>query len=105
MYAVNQHLGINAGIVKMVCEGINSCKTGISKIDNHSYKFEYVNEQDMPADYKKSTNIRSNRVPVEDKKKRQKEAMNRWLKKEYECLKCGRTYKNSYRFLHKKKCE
>ena len=53
MYAVHQHLGINAGIVKMVCEGINYCKTGISKIDNHSYKFEYVNEQDMPVNYKK----------------------------------------------------
>ena len=31
MYAVQQHLQINAGIVKMVCEGINHCKTGISK--------------------------------------------------------------------------
>ena len=33
MYAIHQHLGINAGIVKMVCEGINNCKTGISKQD------------------------------------------------------------------------
>ena len=31
MYAIQQYLGINAGIVKMVCEGINRCKTGISK--------------------------------------------------------------------------
>ena len=31
MYAIHQYLGINAGIVKMVCEGINRCKTGISK--------------------------------------------------------------------------
>ena len=31
MYAVQQHLQINVGIVKMVCEGINNCKTGISK--------------------------------------------------------------------------
>ena len=69
MYAVHQHLGINAGIVKMVCEGINYCKTGISKIDNHSYKFEYVNEQDMPVNYKKSANARPIRVSVEDKKK------------------------------------
>ena len=29
LYAIQQHLGINAGIVKMVCEGINRCKTGI----------------------------------------------------------------------------
>ena len=69
LYAVRQHLQINAGIVKMVCEGINNCKTGISKKDNCHYKFEYVKKEDMPADYKKSANIRSNRVPVEDKKK------------------------------------
>ena len=41
MHAVQQHLGINAGIVKMVCEGINNRKTGISRIDGHHYKFEY----------------------------------------------------------------
>ena len=105
MYAVNQHLGINAGVVKMVCEKINSCKTGISKIDNHCYKFEYVNKQDMPDNYKKSANIRSNRVPVEDKKKHHKEAMKRWQQKEYKCSKCGETYKNSYRVVHNKICK
>ena len=105
MYAVNQYLGINAGIVKMVCEKINNCKTGNSKIDNHSYKFEYVNKQDMPDNYKKSANIRSNRVPVEDKKKHHKEAMKRWQQKEYKCSKCGKTYKNSYRVVHNKICK
>ena len=105
MYAVQQHLGINAGIVKMVCEKINGCKTGISKIDNHSYKFEYVNKQDMPDNYKKSANIRSNRVPVEDKKKHHKEAVKRWQQKEYECSKCGETYKNSYSVVHNKICK
>ena len=105
MYAIQQHLSINAGIVKMVCEGINRCKTGISKKDNCYYKFEYVNEQDMPADYKKSANIRSNRVPVEDKKKHHKEAVKRWQQKEYECSKCGETYKNSYRVVHNKICK
>ena len=39
MYAVNQHLGINAGIVKMVCEGLNNNKSGVSKKDGHSYVF------------------------------------------------------------------
>ena len=105
MYAVHQHLGINAGIVKMVCEGINYCKTGISKIDNHSYKFEYVNEQDMPVNYKKSANARPIRVSVEDKKKHKKEAIKRWQQKEYECPSCGKTYKNGYKFLHKKMCK
>ena len=45
MYAVQQHLGINVGIVKMVCEGINNCKSGISKKDGKSYKFEYVRKR------------------------------------------------------------
>ena len=104
MYAIFQHLGINAGIVKMVCEGLNRCKTGISKQDNSHYKFEYVNEQDMPDDYKKSANKRPQRVSAEDKKKHQKEASKRWQQKEYECKKCGKTYKNGYKFVHNKKC-
>ena len=55
MYAIQQYLGINAGIVKMVCEGINHCKTGISKKNGISYKFEYVKKEDMPDDYIKSS--------------------------------------------------
>ena len=105
LYAVHQDLGINAGIVKMVCEKINGCKTGISKIDNHSYKFEYVNKQDMPDNYKKSANRRLNRVPVEDKKKHHKEAVKRWQQKEYKCSKCGKTYKNNFKYVHNKKCK
>ena len=105
LYAVNQHLGINAGIVKMVCEGIHNCKTGISKQDNCHYKFEYVNEQDLPADYKKSANVRPIKVSDEDKKKHQKEAIKKWQQKEYECSICRKTYKNGYKFLHKKMCK
>ena len=53
MYAVQQRLSINTGIVKMVCEGINNCKTGISKKDAHQYKFECIQKEDMLDDYKK----------------------------------------------------
>ena len=105
MYAIHQHLGINAGIVKMVCEGINNCKTGISKQDNCHYKFEYVKKEEMPDDHKKSANVRPIRVSVEDRKKRFKESVKRWQNKEYKCFKCGGTFKNGYRFIHKKKCE
>lgn len=38
MHAV-QHLGINAGIVKMVRGQINMCKTDISKMDGYHYEF------------------------------------------------------------------
>ena len=53
MSAIQQHLGINAGIVKMVCEGLNNCKSGVSKKDGHSYTFEYVREDELPDNYKK----------------------------------------------------
>ena len=45
MYAAQQHLSINAGIIKMVCEGLNNCKSGISKINGEQYKFEYIKEE------------------------------------------------------------
>ena len=50
MHAVQRHLGINAGIVEMVCEGINNCKTGISRIDGHHYKFEYRKSSIKPPE-------------------------------------------------------
>ena len=41
MYAAQQKLGIDVGIIKMVCEGLNNCKISISKIDDQRYTFEY----------------------------------------------------------------
>ena len=54
MYAVQQELNINAGIFKMVCEGINYCKTGISKKGGQRYRFEYIltNEVSIPDEKK-----------------------------------------------------
>ena len=69
MNAVQQNLQINVGIVKMVCEGLNSCKSGVSKKDGHSYRFEYIKQDDLPDNYNKSSNIRPQRVSNEDKKK------------------------------------
>ena len=42
MYSVQKSLRINAGIVKMVCENLNNCKSGISKLNGNQYKFEYI---------------------------------------------------------------
>ena len=92
MYAVQQHLGINAGIVKMCCEYINNCKTGISKNDGNSYKFEYIKQDDLPDNYKKSSNKRPQRVSDEDKKKHQMEAVKKWLNKEYICPSCKKNF-------------
>ena len=48
MYAAQQRLGINAGIIKMVCEGLNKCKSGISKKDGQRYIFKYINADELP---------------------------------------------------------
>lgn len=104
MHAIQQNLGINAGIVKMVCEGLNNCKTGISKKDGFRYKFKYVKKEDMPENFIKSANIRPKRVSDEDKKKRRLEATKRWLNKKFTCSKCGEEYKNNYKYIHKKHC-
>ena len=105
MSAVQQHIGINAGIVKMVCEGINNYKSGISKKDGHSYTFKYIKQEELPDNYKKSSNIRPHRVSDEDKKKHQLEAIKKWQKKEFKCLNCNKTFKNSYKCLHRKHCK
>ena len=104
MYAIQQYLGINAGIVKMVCEGINNVKSGISKKDGQHYKFEYINQDDLPDNYKKSANKRPQRVSDEDKKKNQMEAMKKWQNKEYKCSRCNKVMKNGSKYIHNKKC-
>ena len=42
LYSVNKILAINAGQVKMICEGLNYCKSATSKKDGNRYTFEYV---------------------------------------------------------------
>lgn len=104
MHAIQQHIGINAGIVKMVCEGLNNCKSGISKKDRHSFVFQYIKQDDLPDNYKKSSNIRPKRFSDEEKKKRQMEAMKKWQNKEYKCPKCGKAL-NNYKYVHSQKCK
>ena len=48
MYAAQQHLSINVGIIKMVCENLNNCKSGISKKDGQRYIFEYIKADELP---------------------------------------------------------
>ena len=104
MYAVQQHLQINAGIVKMVCEGINNCKSGTSKKDGKSYKFEYIKKEDMPDNYLKSTNKRPRKFSDEERKKKQYEDLKKWQKKEHKCPRCDKIIKNSSKYPHKKIC-
>ena len=99
MYVIQQHLKINAGIVKMVCENINNCKLGLSKKDGNLYKFEYIKQDELPDKFIKSLNKKPSykrHKPVlsdEVKKKHQLEAIKKWQKYEYKCLRCNKTLK------------
>jgi hypothetical protein len=44
MYSCQELLKVNAGIIKYCCEGKNHVKSGKSKLNNKSYKFNYVDE-------------------------------------------------------------
>ena len=78
MYAVQKTLRINVGIVKMACEGLNNCKSGISKLDGDRYTFEYIDEKDMP----------DIRPKISDEEK--KEARNKYLiNTSWICHACG----------------
>ena len=104
MHSVQQHLQINAGIVKMICEG--KYNSSISKKDGNPYNFEYIKEY-LPDNYHfiKSSNIKPKRVSDEDKKKHRNESVKKWQNKEYVCPKCGKTFKNYYKSQHNKICK
>ena len=104
MYSIQQHLGINAGIVKRVSEGHHNCKSGVSKKDGCSYTFEYIKEEDLPKNYFKSANIRP-KMSDEDRKKHNTEHIKKWQKKEYKCQNCDKIIKNGSKYVHNKKCK
>ena len=105
IYCCAQHFDISNGTIKRVCDGVNYRKSGISKKDGYSYKFEYVEKEDMPDNYFKSSNIRQKRVSNEDKKKHHMEALKKWQNKEYKCPRCNKVMKNSNKVYHNKKCK
>lgn len=45
MYAVQKHLGVYTSNVKKFCDKIPYHKTGISKTDGYSYRFEYLKKR------------------------------------------------------------
>ena len=105
MYAVQKQLCINVGVVKMACDGINNCKSGISKLNGDRYTFQYINRDDMPSDGIKSRDIYPKKVPEEIKKAKREEYLKNWQAMDWLCSKCGYTYKNKYRYCHKRKCK
>ena len=56
LHTVSEHLGVNSGIVKMVCEGLNNCKSGVSKMDGTRYRFEYIDQ--LPPDYNSQQSLK-----------------------------------------------
>ena len=104
MYAAEKHLGIDHSIVRRVCNGDYGWKSGRSKKDGKSYKFEYVKEEDLPDNYLKYANKRLRRLTVEEKKKSHYEACKKWKKKEWKCPRCDKIIKNNSKYIHNKIC-
>ena len=69
LYSVQQNLNINCSIVKMICEGLNNCKSAYSKIDNNKDVFSYISEQQLPKVYYKSGNKHPMKINDESKRK------------------------------------
>ena len=92
MYAAQKYLNINAAIIKMVCEKINNCKSGISKNDNCKYTFlnmykKIIYQKIMKNHQKQEQNELS--YYLEKKKKiKQQQHLKNWQQKEYVCGKC-----------------
>ena len=106
LYAAQQHLQINVGLVKMVCEGIY--KSSKSKINGDSYQLEYIKPDELPSNYLTSSKTglkRRQLLTDEEKKKNKRENLKKWQKKDYICSKCNQTYKNNYKYIHSKICK
>ena len=104
MYSIEQHLGINCGLVKMAAEGLNYCKSARSNIDGHSYTFKYIKKEDLPANFKKSANIRPKKYTPAERKKVQQEQIRRWQNKDWICKYCEKVLKNLNKYNHQKRC-
>ena len=98
LYATQQHLGVNAGIVSMCCQGINNVKSGISKKDGKRYKFEYVKKENMPDD-----SIKTSRKKLSEEEQRKKKTR-LMLNKEWYCEICnnGNNYTLAGKWTHLK---
>ena len=82
MYKAGKELGINPGIIKMSVEGLNKCKTGISKLNQQAYRFEYIEQNELPTES----------VPV------------KWRKQTFTCPNCQKQMQNGSEYNHLKKC-
>lgn len=58
MYSCQNDVGVNVGIIKMCCDNINHVKSGISKINNHSYRFEYTTEEPTKKIQRKNAKVK-----------------------------------------------
>ena len=70
-YAAQENLIINAGLIKMIAENINNCKSAFSKNDNNQYTFQYINEDQLRENYISSskTGPKRQKLLTEEEKK------------------------------------
>ena len=88
----------------MIAEGLNKCKTAISKSNQQAYKFEYIDEALLPENHFKSANIRPRKYSDEERKIVQKERLKIWSQQPFTCSHCQKQMKNSGKSIHLKSC-
>lgn len=99
-------LGVNAGIIYHICNAVPYYKSGKSKMDGCSYKFEYIEKSDIPYSIEWAKIGRPKlMLSCEDKKDRHKQAVYKWQKKPYTCSKCNKIMQNCNKQYHNKKCK
>ena len=106
IYSCSKLLGVNAGIIYHICNAVPYYKSGKSKMDGCSYKFEYIEKSDIPYSIESAKIGRPKLIlSCEDKKDRHKKAVHKWQNKPYTCSKCNKTMKNWNKQYHNKKCK
>ena len=95
-HSIERNLGINCGLIYMICTGKNNAKTAKCKINNNFYTFEYVDN--LPENYDRPKRIVTKKMTPEQKK----EKIKNYYNSPYLCLNCCKLMKIKNKQYHLK---
>ena len=100
MYACEKHFGVSVAMILKICQKLPYHKFSKSKKDGKWYKFEVIDEDDLPLNYIKCDHKRP-RTKTDDEIK---ERIKNYNIKDWKCPKCEKVIRNYCRYYHKKHC-
>ena len=100
MYACQKHLGVSVAMILKICEKRPYHKFSKSKKDGKWYKFDFIDEDDLPPNYIKCDNKR----PRTKTEEQIKERIKNYNTKDWQCPKCEKVIRNYCRYYHIKHC-